>query len=208
MSHGIFLVRCHIMLDYSVVDIYYLMYVSIYSLRNIYLFYRRLAYNDNPDSFPRLFIILILRLYVADSNCSRYAPKRKFARICTIIVDIYIYMNIVDSVWITTIRRWERHVLIATILIRYFSTAFLFTNDFSLALRRNAFLSVSRRIYKAGPLNVHGRTSFRDCGNDCEKITVNCFSTIRRSWTDDWVSMIGESIGENVSVSWLWNVLS
>lgn len=93
-----------------------------------------------------------------------------------------------------------------------FNTIFLhdlfFTNDFSLALRRNAFSSVSRRTYKAGPLNVHGRTSFRDRGNDCEKITVNCFSTIRRSWTDDWVSMIGESIGENVSVSWLWNVLS
>lgn len=31
------------MLDYSVVDIYRLMYMSIYSLRNIYLLYRRLA---------------------------------------------------------------------------------------------------------------------------------------------------------------------
>lgn len=31
------------MLDYSVIDIYYLMYMSIYSLRNIYLLRRYFA---------------------------------------------------------------------------------------------------------------------------------------------------------------------
>lgn len=67
--------------------------------------------------------------------------------------------------------------------------------------KRKYFLKSHEKFMKS--LNVRSRMSFQDCGNGCEKIGVNCFSTIRRSWTDDWISMTpGGSIGENVSVSW------
>lgn len=53
--------------------------------------------------------------------------------------------------------------------------------------KRKYFLKCHEKFMKS--LNVRSRMSFQDCGNGCEKISVNCFSTIRRSWTDDWISM-------------------
>lgn len=52
---------------------------------------------------------------------------------------------------------------------------------------RKYFLKSHEKFMKS--LNVRSRMSFQDCGNGCEKISVNCFPTIRRSWTDDWISM-------------------